>query len=206
MKHVISSCTLASTLDQVVITTLDAINWIEAAWNNVTELTIRNTFRLAGFKHQNPSIAVEDAEEETAEVIDNEPIKKLDALLCHLKTNDALLSASQYVMLDDEIPVFNEWEDNTESLPTTADATERAAQDQEDKDDEVIQEEPPSLADALEMIRKLHLLVSIRQPELHHLVSDLQSKLTDAYIDSRSSKQSSITDFFFQTFNCKSRN
>ena len=44
------------------------------------------------------------------------------------------------------------------------------------------------------MIRKLHLLVSIRQPELRQMVTDLESKLTDAYSDSKTSKQSSITD------------
>jgi DDE superfamily endonuclease len=194
VKHVISSCTLTSSLDQVVITALDAIYWIEAAWKNVTESTIRNTFRTAGFKHHHISDAVEDAEEATGEVIDNEPFKKLDTLLSHLEINGLQLSATQYVMVDDEIPVFNEWEDDPETFPVTEDTE----QDQEENQnqDEVITEEPPSLVDALQMIRKLHLLVSIRQPELHQLVSELESKLTDTYIDSKSSKQSSITDFF----------
>ena len=49
---------------------------------------------------------------------------------------------------------------------------------------------------ALEMLRKLHLLASIEQPQLHKLVTDLQSKLTDIYLDSIATKQSSITDYF----------
>lgn len=191
VKHVISSCTLASTLDQVVITALDAIYWITAAWKDVTESTIRNTFCTAGFKHHYSSGTVEDVEE-IGDVADNEPIKKLSTLLSHLEADGLQLSATRYAMVDDEIPVFNEWEDDTETLSTKEDTE----QDQEENDDEVISEEPPSLADALDMIRKLHLLVSIRQPELHQLVSDLESKLTDTYVDSRSSKQSSITDFF----------
>lgn len=197
VKHVISSCTLASSLDQVVITALDAIYWIDAAWKNVTESTVRNTFRTAGFKHYHLSDAVEDAEEEISEVIDNEPIKKLDILLSHLQINGPQLSATQYMMVDDDIPVFNEWEDNPEILQVT----ENIEQDQEQNqnEDEFIPEEPPSLVDALEMIRKLLLLVSIRQPELHQLVSELESKLADTYIDSKSSKQSSITDFFFKS-------
>ncbi len=33
-------------------------------------------------------------------------------------------------------------------------------------------------------------------PQTHQLVSDLALKLTDAYIDSKTNKQSSIMDFF----------
>ena len=35
-----------------------------------------------------------------------------------------------------------------------------------------------------------------RQPQLHRLVTDLELKLIDAYIDSKTNKQSSIMDFF----------
>ena len=150
VKHIISSCTLASSLDQVVITALDAIYWIDAAWKNVIESTIRNTFRTAGFKHNHLSDVVEDDEEEISGVIDNEPIKKLDTLLSHLEINGLQLSAMQYVTVDDEVPVFNEWEDNPEILSRTEDIE----QDQEEYEDDVIPEEPPSLVDALEMVRK----------------------------------------------------
>ena len=47
----------------------------------------------------------------------------------------------------------------------------------------------------LEMIRKSHLFASIRQTDLLQLVSELESKLIDTYIDSKSNKQTSITDF-----------
>ena len=192
VKHVITSSTLASSLDQVVVTALDAIYWIEAAWKNVTESTIHNTFSKAGFKHHHSSNIPEDVEAEISEVANDETIKKLDVLLSHLGINQLELSATQYMMIDDEIPAFNEWEDN----PETISVTEDIEQDQEEIEHESTLEEPPSLVDALEMIRKLHLLVSTRQPELHQLVSELELKLADTYIDSKSSKQSSITDFF----------
>ncbi|CAF4633647.1 unnamed protein product, partial [Rotaria magnacalcarata] len=63
--------------------------------------------------------------------------------------------------------------------------------DQDDKDDEVIQEQPPSLVDALETVRKFHLLAFTRQPELHQFVANLESKLTDAYIEPKTNRQSS---------------
>jgi hypothetical protein len=66
VKHIISSCTLALTSDQVVVTTLDAIYWIQAAWNNVSESTIRNTFRTAGFeRYDSISTVANDTYSET---------------------------------------------------------------------------------------------------------------------------------------------
>lgn len=128
---------------------------------------------------------------EINELTVEDPIKNLDALLCHLETGTQGLSAIEYVEFDDEVPIFNEWEDDVEISPIAVNA-----ETDDDESDQLILEEPPSLTEALEMIRKLHLFVSIRQPELHQLVSELESKLTDTYIDSKSNKQSSITDFF----------
>lgn len=196
VKHVISSCILVTSLDQVVITALDAIDWIEATWKEVTKPTIRNTFRRAGFQHHpHSSTPLGDVEEETNEVSGIGRIKSLDTLLSHFKIDNLELSAERFVMFDDAIPVLNEWEDDVETFIIGTSPEEMRDHDQEEND-EVILEEPPSLVEALEMIRKLHLFVSIRQPELHPLVSDLGSRLTDTYIESRYSKQSSIKDFF----------
>ena len=46
-----------------------------------------------------------------------------------------------------------------------------------------------------EMIRKSHLSASIRSTDLLQLASELESKLIDTYIDSKSNKKTSITDF-----------
>jgi len=37
----------------------------------------------------------------------------------------------------------------------------------------------------MEMIQRLHLLLTIQQPQLHKLISELESKLIDVYIDSK---------------------
>ncbi len=58
------------------------------------------------------------------------------------------------------------------------------------------EEEPPKLPEALDTVRKLHLLASFQHPDLQQLVSELEAKLTDIYLESRVAKQSSITDFF----------
>ncbi|CAF4636263.1 unnamed protein product, partial [Rotaria magnacalcarata] len=49
VKHIIAQCTLAQTADQISITVLDAIKWIDLSWKSVTENTIKNCFRAAGF-------------------------------------------------------------------------------------------------------------------------------------------------------------
>ena len=49
VKHIIAQCTMANSIDQITVTALDAIRWIDEAWNTVTSNTIRNCFRVAGF-------------------------------------------------------------------------------------------------------------------------------------------------------------
>lgn len=194
VKRIISRCEVVSTPNQVLITPLDAVHWIAAAWNEVTQPTIINTFRKAVFQHSHWSDSVADIENETT---DDESIKKLDSFLSHFKTNHHQLSAADYAMLDDEVPEFNEWDDNRASAVIIQDAEQDPEEDDgHDHDDEVAREEPPSFIDALGMIRKLQLLVSVREPEFHSLISDLESKLIDSCIELKTSKQSSITDFF----------
>ena len=54
------------------------------------------------------------------------------------------------------------------------------------------EEEPPNVPKVLDMAHKLHLLASSQ----HQLVSKLESKLIDIYLDSQVVKQSSIADIF----------
>ena len=65
-----------------------------------------------------------------------------------------------------------------------------------DEEEDNQEEEPPKLLEALDMVRKLHLLASFQHPDLYQRVSELESKLTDIYLDSRVAELSSITNFF----------
>ncbi len=49
VKHIIAQCSVAGTVDQISITALDAVNWIDLSWKAVTELTIQNGFRAVDF-------------------------------------------------------------------------------------------------------------------------------------------------------------
>jgi hypothetical protein len=69
---------------------------------------------------------------------------------------------------------------------------------EDDEEGEIsLAEQPPNLSEALEMMRKLHIFASTEQLQLHSLISDLESQLTDIYLDSKAVKQSSIKDYFF---------
>lgn len=73
---------------------------------------------------------------------------------------------------------------------------EVSQEDENEEEDLPVAENLPNLCEALEVMRKLHLFASTQQPQLHNLISDLESQLTDIYLDSKVIKQSSITDYF----------
>lgn len=195
VKHIIAQCATAENVNQIVITALDAIQWIHQAWNIVTSDTIRNCFNAAGFR-----LIVSNEENFSSEIEltdDNEQqnsIKQLDELLSHLYVNDNHMSAIELINVDENIPVFNEWNDSSSLMCeiTNVDYVD----DDAENDTMLIEESPPKLPEALEMIRRLHLLASTEQPDLHLLISQLESRFIDIYIDSKTTKQASITDYF----------
>ncbi|CAF4337917.1 unnamed protein product, partial [Rotaria magnacalcarata] len=47
-----------------------------------------------------------------------------------------------------------------------------------EEEDDVPAKLPPKLVDAMEMVRRLHLLATTEQPQLHCIISQLDSQLT----------------------------
>ncbi len=81
IQHIIANAATVYSADAVIITALDAICWIDLAWKSVTESTIRNTFRKAGFtmpsdpSRSNPSSPIPLTEDSIPE---KEPLSELD--------------------------------------------------------------------------------------------------------------------------------
>jgi hypothetical protein len=50
-------------------------------------------------------------------------------------------------------------------------------------------ETPLKLIEAMEMVRRFHLTAATQQPQLHFLISKLDSQLTQLLIDSKGVKQ-----------------
>ncbi|CAM4822738.1 unnamed protein product [Rotaria magnacalcarata] len=80
--------------------------------------------------------------------------------------------------MDSCIPTFNEWDDYGHLKSSI-----QVIQDDNEEEDTFV-EKPPNLPEALEMMRRLHRFASIEQPQLHNLIYDLESQLTDIYLDS----------------------
>jgi hypothetical protein len=97
VKHVIASASTAMTADDINITALDAVYWIESAWHAITPATIQNTFRSAGFERcsmfneagftQMPSTATDSIH------VEDRSMEELDRVLEHLIIGGKTMSA-----------------------------------------------------------------------------------------------------------------
>lgn len=95
-------------------------------------------------------------------------------------------------VIDDQMPSFNEWDDSTDKILSV----NGIGNDDAENVEELPGEDPPSIAESLEIVRRLRLLSTTQHPDLHPFITQLQSRLTDAFLDSNLSKQRSILDYF----------
>lgn len=213
VKHIITCCATAKSANDIKITYLDAVHWVDIAWKAVTSTTVRNTFRAAGFMDQRStdtavtatntttsSTNSEASNELTVSSMDDEKfeeLKILNDLLQHVSIDGQTMNATDFINIDTDVPVFNEWNDNCEYL-IDCDMVELdvIGDDESEEDDPVPTETPPKIIDALEMIRNLHLLATVQQPQLHSLINELECKLIDVYIDSKGKRQTILENFF----------
>ncbi|CAF4913662.1 unnamed protein product, partial [Rotaria sp. Silwood1] len=177
VKHIIANANAAHTADDVKITALDAICWIDQSWTSITEATIRNTFKVAGFEMP---VVLDDSASvtlklDTTDVVVNENkcIEDLDQVLKHISIGGTVMSANDFVNIDDGVPVYNEWDDASDKMLTVNGINFEDAVNDEDTT-----EQPPSLSEAMNMIRRLHLLSITQQPELHLYYFE-QSRIAD---------------------------
>jgi hypothetical protein len=55
---------------------------------------------------------------------------------------------------------------------------------------------PPRLSEAMEMLERFRRLSTTTHPQLHSIICQLESQLTDLYLENKVTKQSKIEDFF----------
>jgi len=102
VKHIIASVPGAMTADDINITALDAVYWIDSAWGAVTETTIINTFRAAGFQ-KSPVIDGHDILQINSITnenlsIDENATAELDQVLKNLTVGGKTMSAYDYIV------------------------------------------------------------------------------------------------------------
>jgi hypothetical protein len=108
-------------------------------------MTIRNTFRVVGFVNLNPqelcssTINSDSKSDEDGQVnIEDLPLalKNLDQLLAHVPIDRQRLIASEFVEVDAEAPVFNEWNNAVDNL-LMVDRDSYDKNDSNEEDDEM---------------------------------------------------------------------
>jgi hypothetical protein len=102
VKHIIANANAAQTADDVNITALDAICWIDQSWRSITEATIRNTLKVAGFEMPvvlDDSTSVTPILDITDVVVnENKCIEDLDKVLKHISIDGTIMSAIDFVV------------------------------------------------------------------------------------------------------------
>ena len=124
-----------------------------------------------------------------------DPIKQLDDLRSHVRIDGNQLSTLELVNIDSSIPVCNEWNGNRNFLVEIVSVYRI---EDVDNGQQQVKETSPNLLEAFDMLQRLHLLAPTAQSQLHLIISDLKSKMTDTYLDSKVSKQNCIPDCFNQ--------
>lgn len=113
-------------------------------------------------------------------------IHQLDRLLQYVHIGGQQMTAEQFANIDINVPSFDEWNGSIDSTDDPSMVNILANKDDEEND--LPNESPPNLLEVMDMLRRLHLLSSIDYPQLHSIVSELESKLIDIYI-SRGKRQ-----------------
>ncbi|CAF1479208.1 unnamed protein product [Adineta ricciae] len=102
----------------VSITALDAVWWIDVAWKAVTESTIQNTFKAAGFSTSSSSfctLSTTTTNNKDAASGDTSLIE-LNKILRHVNIGIDTMCAADFVSIDDDTPAFNVWSDGAEKV------------------------------------------------------------------------------------------
>ena len=138
------------------ITVLDAMHFIQQAWNDVKETTIANCYKKAGFKiSDNADIDTEiDAEiDHDDDPLDDLPLARLVG---------ANFTMGDYISVDDDVPTCEELTDDA-IVDDTISAREATPDDDNDDDQaddhDVLPVEPPTVDMALKACDTLRLFL-----------------------------------------------
>ncbi|CAF1613059.1 unnamed protein product [Adineta ricciae] len=169
VRHIISQCTTALTIDQVSISVLEAIKWIDLAWKAVTNVTIQGGFRAAGFIDSSltslSTIDIDIADQTSLQLVNHGgSLEHLEVLLAHVRIDGQQLTAAEFVDIDSSIPAFNEWEDDVH----LKDLIEISQGDENEEEETSVTKKLPNIAEILEMVKTIHLYAIHEQPQLHN--------------------------------------
>ena len=104
---------------------------------------------------------------------------------------------SEFVDVNAEILAFNEWNDKEDDLIVVDQECDNKKKiDNNEEDEDMPTETPPKPIEAMDIIKRLHLLAAAQQSQLHSLITQLDSQLTQLFIDCKGTTQTKTDDFF----------
>ena len=111
--------------------------------------------------------------------------------------NGLRMNAGEYVSIDFDVPTFNESNDDSEGLlvvDKNIGQTSELESDEEEKTEN--SEVPLKLSEAIELVQRLRLFSIGQYPQFHQAIDDIESKLSDIYLHSKRSVQTTIHSYF----------
>ena len=199
VKFVLSRIQEDASATEIVkgVDVLMAIRWIQDAWKEVTNSTIKNCFEKCGIKRDDESIEVLEADD-----------LEFDALLKEFSTD---ITADEYVSFDENLPVSEpmvntfeiDWrqrvrEECINAIQKNSDFVEEISDNDDDDDDDDdfennFEEENMNFGEIIATLDKLKRC-SVFDDVSHDMLSAITKKIEDLQLKSR--KQSSITLYF----------
>ncbi|CAF4118430.1 unnamed protein product [Rotaria socialis] len=145
VKRIITSAGVVVTADDINITVLDVVYWIQGACEAVSETTIRSTFKSAGFEKLSVIDGIDALQQIsiTDEIISAEDklIEELDRVLRHLTIGGKPMSGYDIICVINGI-INDDGDSNEDRL-----------------NDDVPSEDPPSLSEFLHLSKPTDALL-----------------------------------------------
>lgn len=169
--------------NQTSFTILDAILMISEAWEKVSQKTIVNCFRRAGFKY---FIILDDVLDDNEE--DNIPLAKLAQ---HLRPVLSSTEADHFINVDRSIAIC---------APTTEDDIKQEVQEENDEQDDFEEQfTVPTLSEGLNAISVLRKIILFNeqfhmQKNCDYTLMKIQRNLQNVYVQEKCFKPIKITD------------
>ncbi|CAF2404183.1 unnamed protein product [Rotaria sp. Silwood2] len=134
---------------------------MKSAWQVVSQTTIYNTFRTAGFVYPNTQGETSttmnnngdnDFDDEITTDDVSTALQNLDTLLAHINIGGHCLTANEFIEIDSETPAFNDWNDINDDLIVVDEDCSGNITTDNNEDGDMPSETPSKLTEAMKMV------------------------------------------------------
>lgn len=185
------------------LSVLDAILMISEAWEKVTQTTIANCFRHAGFKDLSRSQAEDDDDIPLARLIqptdeDDVPLAELVTQLQGFTATEQRIEIEEFIGIDDSVAVCAL--STEEEILAEAESNNRnTVEENEDQQDPEEQFQATTISEALNAITVLQKFITFNEQfdtNGTHTLRSMKHKIQKIFETGLKKKQTKMTDYF----------